>query len=99
MMGRFQVALPKPLIYAAVTSSGALVVSRWRLASRMAADYFRAKHRVVERKWWRRVFRLIRRHIVLQVNLAQLTLPPEEAAENGSERQPGDRASGRPSTK
>jgi hypothetical protein len=90
LMSRFRIEQPRYMVYAGLTSSGAMVVTRWRLAFMMGADYFRARRRAVEPRLLIRTFRIVRRHLMHRANVAQLALPPDLQA---------DLASGRPSAK
>jgi hypothetical protein len=90
MMSRFHIEQPRYMVYAGLTSGGAMVVSRWRLAFRMGADYFRARHRAVEPRLLIRAFRIVRRHLLHRANVTPLPIPPDLQA---------DLASGLPSTK
>lgn len=74
LMRRFNLRRPKLLIYAGLTRAGAVVVSPWRLASMMWADYFTARHRAVQRNWMTHLFRIVRRHMWYRTDLAQLAL-------------------------
>jgi hypothetical protein len=75
LMSRFRIKQPRYMVYAGLTSSGAMVVERWRLALMMGADYLRARHRAVERKMLTRTFRIVRRHLLHRANVVQLTMP------------------------
>lgn len=94
MMRRFHIRQPRYMVYAGLTSSGATIVARWRLALMMGADYFRARHRAVERRLLSRAFRVIRRHLLHRANVAPLKVPSDLRANLQA-----DLASGRPSAK
>jgi hypothetical protein len=74
LLSRFNLRRPKMLVYAGVTSDGAVIDSPWRLGIKMGLDYFLARHRAVQRNWMTHLFRIVRRHVVHRPNLAQVAL-------------------------